>query len=172
MALFLLMVVVIFVGANALHLFKLYKNLNSFIMSIQSNNLVSYSLELQPGSSAPIFNEKDQFGNMVSNKNEDGINFIFISPTCPTCKSLINDLHKLKVELKNNLVFVSQGKIDDKYIDDLTYKKIPYIDSIRLVDDFNIRGVPKLVSINSANKITKVETISSVYDLQSNIEVA
>lgn len=157
---------------NGFNLFKLFKKLNFFISIIQQNSLVSYDLEIQLGTTAPDFNLKDQFGKVISNKENKKTNIIFISPTCPTCKTLIKQLNNLKDDVLDEIVFVSQGEIDEEYINELTLKKISYVSSMKVVDDFNIRGVPKLIRIDEKNMIRTVETLTSINDLTKNFKVA
>lgn len=172
MILLLLILISLSILVNGFNLFKLFKKLNFFISIIQQNSLASYDLEIQLGATAPDFNLKDQFGKVISSKENNKINFIFISPTCPTCKTLIKQLHKLKDDVLKEIVFVSQGEIDEEYINELTLKKISYVNSMKVVDDFNIRGVPKLVRIGEKNVIHTVETLTSINDLTKNFKAA
>lgn len=43
---------------------------------------------------------------------------------------------------------------------------------MKVVDDFNIRGVPKLVRIDEKNVIQVVETLTSINDLTKNFKAA
>lgn len=161
--------VIIFNGFN---IYNLYKKLNSFINILQSNGLVGYQSELLPGADAPRFNLKDQFGNIITNNNLEDRKIMFISPTCSTCKMIIRNIEKISNEHLSKLVVISQGEVEQMVVDELTKKKVSYINSLEVVDDFNVRTVPKLIELNEQNQILRITGLSTIGDLNKTLESA
>ena len=152
---------------NSFNLFKLYKMLNTFIMTIQSTHSIEFGVDIQEGNQAPYFKAKDQHGEIVSSDQFlNGFSILFVSATCPTCKNIIYKLNSVDEQILENLIVVSQGTIEEKYVESLSLLKIPYLDEMKIVDDYDVRAVPKLFEVDDSNIISHIADLNGLDDLK------
>ena len=163
----LMILLIASISFNGVSMYKLFKNLNIFIGVIQSTHSVEFGAEMQVGDTAADFKSKDQHGNTISNNQLlDGYKFLFVSSTCPTCKNIIAKMNTLNDDVLKNLIVVSQGSIEQKHIELLSSMKISYLDDMKIVDDFNVRSVPKLIEVNESDTIAHITEVNGIEDLK------
>ncbi|MFN3365556.1 hypothetical protein [Exiguobacterium sp. s142] len=162
-------IIVIFIGYNVFNTWGLIKKINLFFDLTQKYSLFEYVTELQIGHAAPIFHGKDQFNNAITNEKNQEMLLIFITPTCPVCKNIINELSKNDYPKMDfvNMVFISRGPIEQNHIDVLSSFNVSYLNSIKTVDLFNIRSVPKGIWIDRNNIIVASESLNTIQDVLS-----
>lgn len=152
---------------NSVSLFKLYKMLNAFITTIQSTHSIEFGVDIQEGNQAPYFKSRDQHGGTISSDQFlNGFSILFVSATCPTCKNIIHKLNTVDDQILEGLIVVSQGTIEEKYVESLSLLKIPYLDDMKIVDDYDVRAVPKLFEVNDTNIIFKIADLNGLDDLK------
>ncbi|MGN4944842.1 TlpA family protein disulfide reductase [Bacillus cereus group sp. MYBK104-1] len=158
----------ILVLIESIILYKLYKTLKLFVTKLHRIESISFSQDIQKGSAAIPFKIKDQFGHViqVNAAMENSITILFISASCSTCKQLINAIkYTPELPINKNLLFISQGKVEDRYLEILTQNNISYVYSDKIVEDYNIRKVPRAVLVDKHGVILEINSINSWDDL-------
>lgn len=150
-----------------MNIWKLINRINEFFDLTQKYTIFEYVTELQVGHAAPIFQGKDQFNNTIKSGDNKDMLLVFITPTCPVCKNIINELGKVDSKTLNflDMVFISRGPIEQDYVDILSNFNVSYLNSIKTVDLFNIRSVPKAIWIDRNNNIVASESLSTIQDV-------
>ena len=100
---------------------------------------------------------------------------MFISPTCPVCKSLVPTAKSLASAEKNrlNLVFASDGdKLEQHqaYAKDLDLDKYPYVLSQKLGMNFEVSKLPFAVLIGADGTLQSKGLVNTREHLESLIE--
>lgn len=113
----------------------------------------------------------------VGGKSPDGMNTLvmFISPTCPVCKSLVPTAKSLASTEKNrlNLVFASDGdKLEQHqaYAKDLDLDKYPYVLSEKLGMSFEVSKLPFAVLIGADGTLQSKGLVNTREHIESLIE--
>lgn len=113
----------------------------------------------------------------VGGPSTDGMNTLvmFISPTCPVCKSLVPTAKSLANAEKNrlNLVFASDGdKLEQHqaYARDLNLEKYPYVLSEKLGMSFEVSKLPFAVLIGADGTLQSKGLVNTREHLESLIE--
>ena len=113
----------------------------------------------------------------VGGPNTDHMNtlIMFISPTCPVCKSLVPTAKSLASSERNrlNLVFASDGdKLErhQAYTKDLNLDKYPYVLSEKLGMSFEVSKLPFAVLIGVDGTLQSKGLVNTREHLESLIE--
>ena len=113
----------------------------------------------------------------VGGPSEDHMNTLvmFISPTCPVCKSLVPTAKSLASAEKNrlNLVFASDGdKLEQHqaYARDLSLDKYPYVLSQKLGMSFEVSKLPFAALIGADGTLQSKGLVNTREHLESLIE--
>ena len=113
----------------------------------------------------------------VGGPSEDHMNTLvmFISPTCPVCKSLVPTAKSLASSEKNrlNLVFASDGdKLEQHqaYAKDLSLDKYPYVLSQKLGMSFEVSKLPFAALIGADGTLQSKGLVNTREHLESLIE--
>lgn len=113
----------------------------------------------------------------VGGPHPDGMNTLvmFISPTCPVCKSLVPTAKSLAKSERNRLelVFASDGdKLEQHqaYARDLQLEKHPYVLSEKLGMSFEVAKLPFAVLIGSDGTLQSKGLVNTREHLESLIE--
>ena len=113
----------------------------------------------------------------VGGPSEDHMNTLvmFISPTCPVCKSLVPTAKSLAASEKNrlNLVFASDGdKLEQHqaYAKDLSLDKYPYVVSQKLGMSFEVSKLPFAALIGADGTLQSKGLVNTREHLESLIE--
>lgn len=113
----------------------------------------------------------------VGGPGENGMNtlIMFISPTCPVCKSLVPTAKSLASTEKNRLtlVFASDGdKLEQHqaYASDLKLEKYPYVLSEKLGMSFEVSKLPFAVLIGADGTLQSKGLVNTREHLESLIE--
>jgi len=113
----------------------------------------------------------------VGGPSADGMNTLvmFISPTCPVCKSLVPTAKSLATTEKNrlNLVFASDGdKLEQHqaYAKDLDLDKYPYVLSEKLGMSFEVSKLPFAALIGVDGTLQSKGLVNTREHIESLIE--
>lgn len=113
----------------------------------------------------------------VGGPSEDHMNTLvmFISPTCPVCKSLVPTAKSLASSEKNrlNLVFASDGdKLEQHqaYAKDLALDRYPYVLSQKLGMSFEVSKLPFAALIGADGTLQSKGLVNTREHLESLIE--
>ena len=113
----------------------------------------------------------------VGGPDPNGLNtlIMFISPTCPVCKSLVPTAKSLANAEKNRLqlVFASDGdKLEQHqaYAKDLNLRKYPYVVSEKLGMSFEVSKLPFAVLIGADGTLQSKGLVNTREHLESLIE--
>lgn len=113
----------------------------------------------------------------IGGPNADGMNTLvmFISPTCPVCKSLVPTAKSLAAAEKNrlSLVFASDGdKLEQHqaYAKDLQLDRFPYVLSEKLGMSFEVSKLPFAVLIGVDGSLQSKGLVNTREHLESLIE--
>ena len=109
------------------------------------------------------------------NSNGKNILVMFISPTCPVCKSLVPTAKSLARTERNRLelVFASDGdKLEQHqaYANDLQLEKYPYVLSEKLGMSFEVSKLPFAVLIGADGTLQSKGLVNTREHLESLIE--
>jgi methylamine dehydrogenase accessory protein MauD len=113
----------------------------------------------------------------IGGPNSNGMNtlIMFISPTCPVCKSLVPTARSLARAERNRLelVFASDGdKLEQHqaYAKDLDLDKYPYVLSQKLGMNFEVSKLPFAVLIGADGTLQSKGLVNTREHLESLIE--
>jgi len=113
----------------------------------------------------------------IGGPNPDGMNTLvmFISPTCPVCKSLVPTAKSLASAEKNrlNLVFASDGdKLEQHqaYAKDLDLDRYPYVLSEKLGMNFEVSKLPFAALIGADGTLQSKGLVNTREHMESLIE--
>ncbi|HFK1765334.1 hypothetical protein AT258_16755 [Bacillus wiedmannii] len=154
----------ILVLVESIILYKLYNTLKFFVTKLYKIESISFKQKIQKGSSAIPFRIKDQFNHdiQINAAMKKPITIIFISASCSTCKQLITAIkYTPELPIYKNLLFISLGKIEDKYIEILTQNNISYVHSDKIIADYNIRQAPKAMIVDKYGVILEANNINN-----------
>lgn len=129
------------------------------------------------GEITPTLTYNDLYGREVTvgGPRDSAQLILFVSPTCPICKTLIPAARALARNERRrlSLVFGSDGgesNQHEQYVRDMRIDKVPYIVSLELGMKFEVGKLPYAVLIDSTGALRSKGLVNSREHLESLIE--
>lgn len=153
--------------AEGILLFSVIKALNKFVEKIQKVSSIEFSKHVEKGAMAPPFKLKDQFNNAlrIGPNIEQNTILLFISHSCPSCKRIIQSISPSFNIQNTTLAFISNGHIEQEYIQKLTSSNISYIADEQLFQMYNVTNAPQAIVINKYGIVIDTFTVGNLNDL-------
>ncbi|GIN87316.1 hypothetical protein J6TS2_37020 [Heyndrickxia sporothermodurans] len=157
-------------------IFFLARYIGNFIRKIESINGIEIGT-LQIDQIAPAFRENDHNGDkIISNEilSTNNTLLLFINTNCPTCKSLLPELHRIKKKYSINLILVNTDEQhEDNSIVNHLNEEIIYIRSNKLMRLYSITTVPYGILINedkTIQQISELKNSNGLWNMLLNVE--
>jgi methylamine dehydrogenase accessory protein MauD len=130
------------------------------------------------GEAAPVFNAEDLSGEhrVIGGKHEDGRSalLLFLSPTCPVCKTLLPSLKSIASDERKwlDVVLASDGirKEHESFVAEYHLEQFPYLLSSELGIGYRVGRLPHAVLIDADGVIRSTGLVNSREHLESLFE--